>query len=67
VELRESARRGQGFGWAALFAAQLTFVVFGFTGDFVGFKFIQPLMIPVALANFVVWRQHGRMLMRGAR
>jgi hypothetical protein len=61
------SRQAQGIGWAALFAAQLTFVVFGFTGDFVGFKFIQPLMILVALANFVVWLQRGRVRMGGAR
>lgn len=54
------SRRTEVIGWATLFAAQVTFVLFGFATNFPGFKYIQPAMILVALANFVVWVQQGR-------
>jgi hypothetical protein len=49
------SRQAQGIGWAVLFAAQGTLVAFGFTAGYPGFQFVQPLMIPVAAANFGVW------------
>lgn len=39
-------------GWLVLGVAQIAFLVFGFGGGFPGFKFAQPLMIPISLANF---------------
>lgn len=44
-----------GIGWLVLLVAQLTFLAFGYTSGFPGFKFGQPLMIPIAAANFVAW------------
>lgn len=67
TELREWARRGQGIGWVALFAAQIMLVSFGFTAGYPGFQWIQPLMIPAALMNFWFWRQQGRIPAGGAR
>lgn len=54
-------RRAQGFGWLLLAVAQAAFLLFGFVSGFPGFKFAQPWMVPIALANFVVWvRQNQR-------
>jgi hypothetical protein len=44
-----------GIGWLVLLVAQLTFWAFGYTSGFPGFKFGQPLMIPIAAANFACW------------
>jgi hypothetical protein len=44
-----------GVGWLVLLIAQVTFLTFGFKSGFPGFRFAQPLMIPVAAANFVCW------------
>lgn len=44
-----------GIGWLVLLVAQFTFLAFGYKAGFPGFKFGQPLMIPVAAANFVAW------------
>jgi len=38
-------------GWLVLLIAQLTFLAFGYRSGFPGFKFGQPMMIPVAAAN----------------
>jgi hypothetical protein len=58
------SRQAQGIGWVALFIAQVTLVGFGFTAGYVGFKFIQSLMIVVAATNFVVWLHEGHVRAR---
>jgi len=56
--------RAQGTGWLVLAVAQLAFLTFGYAAGFPGFKYAQPLMIPVAGLNFVAWllarRRTGR-------
>lgn len=56
--------RAQGTGWLVLAVAQVAFLTFGYTAGFPGFKYAQPLMIPVAGLNFVAWllarRRAGR-------
>lgn len=56
--------RAQGTGWLVLAVAQLAFLTFGYAAGFPGFKYAQPLMIPVAGLNFVAWllarRRAGR-------
>lgn len=44
-----------GVGWLVLLVAQVTFLAFGFKSGFPGFKFGQPMMIPIAAGNFVCW------------
>lgn len=53
------ARVTQGWGWAVLALGQTVFLIFGVVSGFPGFRWIQPIMIPVALANFVVWWRSG--------
>lgn len=56
--------RAQGTGWLVLAIAQVAFLTFGYAAGFPGFKYAQPLMIPVAGLNFLVWllarRRPGR-------
>lgn len=47
--------RAQGTGWLVLAVAQMTFLTFGYAAGFPGFKYAQPLMIPVAGLNFAAW------------
>jgi hypothetical protein len=54
------ARRVQGYGWALLGAAQALFLVFGFASQLDGFRYAQPLMIPIAAWNFLTWLRMGR-------
>jgi hypothetical protein len=42
---------GEIIGWIIVFAAQLTFMIFGFKSDMPGFKYAQPCMILVAAVN----------------
>lgn len=53
------ARITQGWGWAVLAAGQSVFLLFGILSGLTGFRWIQPLMIPVAALNFVVWWRSG--------
>jgi hypothetical protein len=54
------ARRAQGVGWALLAISQVTFLAFGFASKLDGFRYAQPLMIPIAAFNFYVWWCAGR-------
>jgi hypothetical protein len=40
-------------GWLVLGVAQVAFLAFGFGSGFLGFRYAQPLMIPISLLNFV--------------
>lgn len=41
-------------GWTALFVAQIVMAgVFGYAAGFPGFKFIQPLTLPLSFGNFL--------------
>jgi hypothetical protein len=40
-------------GWLVLGVAQTAFLMFGFASGFLGFRYAQPLMIPISLLNFV--------------
>lgn len=51
------ARKAQGFGWALLALAQVAFLAFGFASQLDGFRYAQPLMIPLAALNFWAWFQ----------
>lgn len=53
------ARVTQGAGWAVLALGQTVFLLFGVLSGFPGFRWFQPLMIPVAAVNFVVWWRSG--------
>lgn len=49
-----AARRRVGLaGWLVLGVAQAAFLVFGFGSGFLGFRYAQPLMIPISVLNFV--------------
>lgn len=47
--------RAQGTGWLVLATAQLAFLTFGYAAGYPGFKYAQPVMIPVAALNFLAW------------
>lgn len=40
-------------GWTVLGVAQTAFLMFGFSSGFLGFRYAQPLMIPISILNFV--------------
>lgn len=43
--------------WAVLFGVHVTLVAFGFVGDYAGFKYLQPVMIPLTASSFwMTWR-----------
>lgn len=60
------ARRLQGVGWVVLGIAQVCFLAFGFAAQLDGFRFAQPLMIPIAALNFGVWWAVGRQVRQPA-
>jgi hypothetical protein len=60
------ARKAQGVGWALLALAQVAFLAFGFASQLDGFRFAQPLMIPLALMNFAAWLSMRRPSARSA-
>lgn len=53
------ARQFQGAGWAVLAVGQSVFLVFGIVSGLPGFRWVQPLMIVVAVIQFRVWRKTG--------
>lgn len=61
------ARKAQGFGWALLALAQVAFLAFGFASQLDGFRYAQPLMIPLAAFNFWAWWSSRRPSARSLR